>query len=130
MFGRIHADGDECGEHIDKPKAAAATYSELGRRIDELECDLLEVPTRRVDHEGFSKSDHTLFGARNGPFQHQEIVLHDTVVWEAAHGCDGLLGDVRFCRCISLVRAKADAVDLLVELGTVMVSVYGKKNMA
>ena len=70
------------------------TYAELRRGVDELELDLLEIPTRSVDHERFAEGDNTLLGTRNGTLEHEEVILHDTVVRETAHRSDGLLGRI------------------------------------
>ena len=101
----------------------AETYAELRRRIDELELDLLEVTARGVNHERLAEGDHALLGAGDGALEHQVVVLDDTVVREATHGCDGLLGNVRLGRRIVVGGTRANAVDLLVDLGTVVVSV-------
>ncbi len=42
---------------------------------------------------------------------------------EATHGCDGLLGNIGLSRSAGLITLGTDAVDLLVELRTVMVTV-------
>ena len=99
------------------------TYAELRRGVDELELDLLEIPTRSVNHEGLADGDDTLLRAGDGALQHEVVVLDDTVVREAAHGGNGLLRDVVLRGRIALVVALADTVDLLVEFGTVVVTV-------
>lgn len=73
------------------------TYPELGAGVHKFELNFLEIPTARVDHERFANGDHTLLGTRNGSLEHQKVVLDDTVVGEATHGCDGLLGSIVFC---------------------------------
>ena len=85
--------------------------------------DLLEIPTRGVNHERLAKGDDTLLGSGDGALQDEEIVLDDTVVGEATHGRDLLVGDIRLGRGVSVVLSGADAVDLLVELITVVVTV-------
>ena len=77
-----------------------------------------------MDHEGLAESNHTLLGTRNGALEHEEVVLHDTVVRETAHRSDGLLGRIGIGRRVGIAVALADSVDLFVELRTVMVSVY------
>ena len=52
-----------------------------------------------------------------------EVVLHDTVTHEATHGGDRLDGRVELGGSRGGVLSLADAVDLLVEFGTVVVSV-------
>ena len=101
------------------------TYAELRRGVDELELDLLEVTARGVDHERLAEGDHALLGAGNGALEHQVVVLDDTVVREATHGRDGLLGDVGVRRGVALVVSGTDTVDLLVELRAVVVTVCG-----
>ena len=99
------------------------TYTELRRRVDELELNLLEIPTRSVHHEGLADSDDTLLGSGDGTLEHEVVVLDDTVVREAAHGSNGLLRDVVLRGRIAFVVALADTVDLLVEFRTVVVTV-------
>ena len=100
-----------------------STYTELGRRVDELEVDLLKIPTRSVNHERLADGDDTLLGSGDGALQHEVVVLDDTVVREATHRRDSLLGDVVLRRGVALVVALANAVDLLVELRAVVVAV-------
>ena len=100
------------------------TVPELGAGVDELELDLLEVPTRGVDHQALAEGDDTLLGSGNRSLEDEEIVLDDTVMGEATHGCDGLLGDIGLSRSAGLIAGGTNAVDLLVELGTVMVTIF------
>lgn len=99
------------------------TYAEFRGGIDELELNLLQVTAGGVDHERFAEGDDTLLGSGNRSLEDEEIVLDDTVMGEATHGCDGLLGDIGLGRSASLITLGTDAVDLLVELRTVMVTV-------
>ena len=99
------------------------TYAELRGGVDELELDLLKIPAGGVDHERLAEGDDTLLGTGNRPLEDKEVVLDDTVVGEATHGRDLLVGDIGLGRCVSSVLARANAVDLLVELGTVVVTV-------
>ena len=100
------------------------TYTEFRGGIDELEVNLLKVSAGSVDHERLAEGDHALLGAGDGALEHQVVVLDDTVVREATHGRDGLLGDVGVRRGVALVVSGTDTVDLLVELRTVVVTVY------
>ena len=76
-----------------------------------------------MDHQRLPDGDHALLGTRDRALQHEVVVLDDTVVREAAHGGNGLLRDVVLRGRIALVVALADTVDLLVEFGTVVVTV-------
>jgi hypothetical protein len=76
-----------------------------------------------VDHKRFTKGDHSLLGSRNGSLKNQEIILDDTVVWEATHRRDALLGDVRFSRGIRFITASTNPVNFFVELRTMMITV-------
>lgn len=76
-----------------------------------------------VDHEGLADGDDTLLGSGNGALEHEVVVLHDTVVGEATHWCDRLLRDIGLSRRVGSILARANTVDLLVDLGTVVVAV-------
>lgn len=76
-----------------------------------------------MDHERLTEGDDTLLGTRDRALEHQEVVLHNTVVREATHRRDGLRCDVRLGGSVARISARADAVNLLVELGTVVVTV-------
>ena len=77
-----------------------------------------------MDHERLPDGDDALLGSGNGALEHEEVVLDDTVVGEATHRCDGLLGSIGLGHRVALVFAAADTVDLLVELRTMMVTIY------
>lgn len=100
-----------------------SAYAELRRSVDELEVNLLEVPARGVDHERLADGNDALLGAGDGPLEHQVVILNDTVVREATHRCDLLLRDIMLSRRIAFVTAGTNAINLLVELGTVVVTV-------
>lgn len=88
-----------------------------------LEGDLLQGLARSVGDQRLAQGDNTLGHADGRTLDHDPIVLDDTVAHEAANGGDGLDGRVELGRGGSLIALLADAVDLLVELGTVVVSV-------
>ena len=74
-------------------------------------------------HKRLAEGDDTLLGAGDRALQDEEVVLDDTVVGEATHGSNALLGDIMLSRGVGVVVAPANAVDLLVELRTVVVTV-------
>ena len=104
------------------------TYTELRRGIDELELHLLQVTTRGVHHQRLAQSNDTLLGSGNRALENEEVVLNNTVMGEATHRGNLLLGDVGFGRGVALIGGRSNAVDLLVELSTVMVSVCRRIN--
>lgn len=76
-----------------------------------------------------SQCDDALLGTDAAAFKHDKVVADLTIEWEATHWCDGLLGDVVLGRGVVLddlsvlgVDASSDTVDLLVDLGTVVVT--------
>ena len=99
------------------------TVAELGGSVDELERHLLEVTARRVDLVRLADGQNTLLHTRASTLDHDEVVLHHTVVREATHGGDRLLSRVELSRGRGLVSTVANAVDLLVQLSTVVVTV-------
>lgn len=88
--------------------------AKLGARVDELECHLLQVSSAGVHHQALPDRDNTFLRPWNRPLDHQEIVLHNTVVGEAAQRCDLLVGCVRLCPRVRLVLSRSNTVDLLV----------------
>lgn len=99
------------------------TVTELGGGIDELELNLLQVPTGSVDHQRLANGNDTLLRSRDRALDNEEVILDNTVVREATNGSDGLLSNVGLRRRVGLVGARANAVDLLIDLGTVVVPV-------
>ena len=98
-----------------------AAVADLGGGVDELELDLLERTTVGGREDGLTEGEDASLGAEAAALDHEEVVLDKTVVGEAAHGGDGLLGEVELSVTAALV-AGADTVDLLVHLGTVVVA--------
>ena len=101
-----------------------ATHAELGRRIDELELNLFKVTTAGMNHETLADGNDTLLCARNGSLEHEEVVLDDTVMRESTHGRDGFLGRIGFGRCVVLVSARSDTVNLFVEFCPVVITIW------
>ena len=79
-----------------------------------------------MHHERLADGDDTLLGSGDGTLEHEVVVLDDTVVGEATHGGDGLLGDVGVGGGVAIIISSTDTVDLLVELRTVVVTVYSR----
>lgn len=103
--------------------------TELGAGIDELQLDLLQSQSLGVHQKRLTESQDALLGSNATSLDHDEILLHLTIMGEAAHGVDGLVGQIVVGRSVVLdqlvvllVVAITHVVDLLVDLGTVMVS--------
>ena len=99
------------------------TVSKLGRGVNELELDLLEGRALGVDQERLSEGNDSLADTRGAALDHDPVLVDNTVVGEATHGGDGLGSEIKLGRGVGGVCALANAVDLLVDLGTVMVTV-------
>merc|ERR1711939_853537 len=100
-----------------------ATVTKLGRGADPLERDLFERGARRVGDGRLAEGDDALDDTGARSLDHDPVVLDDAVADKAADGGDALLGRVKLGRARALVVALGDAVDLLVDLGTVVVTV-------
>merc|ERR1711977_186040 len=91
------------------------TVTELGGSVDELEANLLEGVTAGLGHQGL---------------EHDVVLVHLTVVGEATKGRDALHGKIELGGRVVLgdlavgtTGALSDLVHLLVELGTMVVTV-------
>ena len=71
-----------------------ATVTELGRGVDELEGDLLQGVPRGLVEEALPQGDNPLLGTHHATLDHNEILENGTVVREATHGGDRLLGKI------------------------------------
>ncbi len=81
-----------------------------------------------MDTESLPEGDNPLPGTGNTTLDHDEVVLDDTVVRPSTERVDGLLGDVSLGSTGSLVETVGDSVDLLVHLGTVMVTILTRSS--
>ena len=77
-----------------------------------------------MNHERFAQSNDALLGSGNGTLEEEEVVLDNTVVGETTQRRDGLLRDVLVGGGVVILFAEANAVDLLVDLRSVVVAIY------
>ena len=99
--------------------------AELGRGIDELKVDWLQILPGGGSEEGFSEEDESLLGSNAAALDDDEVILHNTVVRETAQGGDVLLSDIGIGGGIVLGTSSldlSDPVDFLVELSSVEVA--------
>jgi hypothetical protein len=106
-----------------------ATVTELGAGVDELQLDVLQSLTLGVDQQRLSEGENPLLGSNAASLDHDEILLDLSVVREASHGVDGLVGQIVIGGGVVLdqlsvlgVVSIAHVVDLLVDLGTMVVT--------
>mmetsp|Transcript_27712 Transcript_27712/g.27406 ORF Transcript_27712/g.27406 Transcript_27712/m.27406 type:complete len:256 (-) Transcript_27712:386-1153(-) len=107
----------------------------LGRGVDEAQLDLLEGIARHLLDARLAESDNAFLHSGNTALHHDVVLIDLTVVGEASHGGDGLLGQIGLGGGVGVeglgvvlalsvsVHTLANAVDLLVHLSSVMVSV-------
>merc|ERR1711881_207913 len=105
--------------------------------IDEFELDLLQVLSLVVSKEWLSHEDWSLSDAHATTLDHDDVVLNFTVVWKATNWVDALLSDIsRRARVVHVdlaafgLVAGANAVDLLVDLDTVVVALLAASSDA
>mmetsp|Transcript_20463 Transcript_20463/g.30510 ORF Transcript_20463/g.30510 Transcript_20463/m.30510 type:complete len:355 (+) Transcript_20463:230-1294(+) len=79
--------------------------------------------TARVIHHTLTQDKRTLLNSNNGSLDHNPVIAHLTIVHKSSHGGNGLLSQISFGHTALLITSLSDAVDLLVLLGTVEVSV-------
>merc|ERR1712055_809160 len=103
--------------------------TKLGRSVDELEVDLLKSPLLGVSQEALPQSENSLFGPNAAALDHDEVLLHFSVVREATHGIDRLVSNVILSSSVVLDQLPilhlvflSQTVNLLVDLRPVMVA--------
>merc|ERR1719367_257875 len=106
-----------------------ATVAHLGGSIDELQLDVLQSGPLGVHQEGLAQGQYPLLGSDAASLDHDKVLLDHTVVRESTHGVDVLVGGIVLGRSVVLdqdsvllVVSQLDLVNLLVDLGTVMVA--------
>ena len=97
--------------------------SKLGTGIDKLEINLLQVLAGRVLHHTLAKNNRAFLDTDNTTLEHDPVLINFTIVDESTHGGNALLGKIGRSLATSFVALLTDAVNLLVELGTVKVTV-------
>jgi len=99
-----------------------STVTKLGRGIDEFELNLLEGVSAGLGQKALSDGEDSLLGSNNTTLEHNPVLSDNTVMREASQRSDGLLGEVEFGGGALDVSGFSDSVDLLVHLGSVMVT--------
>lgn len=77
-----------------------AAMAKLRGSVDELGNNLLQLPPLGWTKKGLSDGDDTLLWPDNSTFDHQVVLIHFTIVWEAAHRCNALLSEIKLSRGI------------------------------
>jgi len=98
------------------------SVTHVAGRVDELELNLLQGAAGGVGDEGLSEGQDTLLGTNASALNHDKVLVHNAVMREAAQRSDGLLRDVILCGSVALVITLTNAVDLLVDFCSVMIT--------
>jgi len=103
--------------------------TKLGGGIDQSQADLFKSDSLRLRDKRLADVEDALPDANARALKHDKVLLHHTVVREATHGIDRLLRDVLLSHSVVAdelsvfhVEAIPDAVNLLVDLSSVMVT--------
>jgi len=120
---RLHVLGEGTHELVLLLDRLEAAVTVLGRGVDELEVDGLEVAAASGGEDALTKSDGSLARSSNATLKHDPVLVDNTVVGEATNGSDGLLGEISLSGSILGITLLADTQDTLVDLGTVEVTV-------
>ena len=97
--------------------------SHLRGSIDELEVDGFQRLLGAVLQQRLSENQRSLLNTNNGTLKHEPVLVDLSVVDESSHGGDTLGGKICLGLATGLILLLSDAVNLLVKLGTVEVSV-------
>jgi len=96
--------------------------SEFGGRVDELESDFLKGVSARLRDQRLPQCNDSLPRSNDSTFDHQKVLMDDTIVREPTHWGDLLFGQIKrsrsgICSCLSY------SINLLVDFGSVMISI-------
>jgi len=94
----------------------------LGGGVDELQVDGLQVGSLGDSHQTLSQGHRSLSGASNTSLDHEPVLVDLSVVREATHRGDALLGQIALGGGTLGVTLLANAEHSLVDLGTVVVT--------
>jgi hypothetical protein len=100
-----------------------ASMTELGGSIDELESNCLACSDSGLRQKALTKSEHTLLRTSDTTLDHHPVLINVTIVREATHGCDALHSQILVGTATAAVTSLAHTVHLLVNHGTVMVTI-------
>lgn len=100
----------------------------LGSGVDELELDLFEVGSGGHGPESVSEGDDPLSGTWDGTLQDDEVVLDVGVSRPTTERVDGLFRDIEVGGSVLGVGSRSNSVNLLVHLGTLMVTVLTRSS--
>jgi len=96
--------------------------TKFGGSIDELEIDLLEGVSGGLVEEGLSEGEDSLLDTDSATLDHDKVLSDNTIANKSTHGIDVFLREIGLCGT-GVLATMSDSVDLLVDLGSVMVSV-------
>jgi len=94
----------------------------LGRGIDELDVEGLEVRSAHGGAQSLAESDDSLLGADDAALDHEPVLVDLTVVGEPTDGGDALLSDISLSRSGLVVSLGTNTQDALVDLSSVEIS--------
>jgi len=100
-----------------------SSVSELGGGIDELDVDSLEVLPGGMNHHRLTKDEGTLLNSNGSSLEHDPILVDLSVMGESSHGGDVLLSKISRSTARGSISLLSDEVYLLVNVGTVEVSI-------
>lgn len=96
--------------------------TDLGGCVDELDLQLLGLPGLGGWEDGLSEDEWSLSGSSDSSLDHDEVLVDMTVVWESTEWGDRLGDGISGSGGVVLGTSSSDSVDLLVELGSAVVS--------
>mmetsp|Transcript_16584 Transcript_16584/g.26910 ORF Transcript_16584/g.26910 Transcript_16584/m.26910 type:complete len:243 (-) Transcript_16584:709-1437(-) len=96
--------------------------SKLGTGINKLDVDYFLSSTRSSLNQSLTDGYASLLGPNNSSLNHNPVVLDNTISNKSTHWCNALVGKIVLGCARFFISSLSDSVDLLVALGTVMVT--------
>jgi len=102
-----------------------ATMSVLGRRVDELDLELLGLPRLGAWEQSLADNDRSLAGSHDATLDQEEVIVDFTVVRETTHWGNVLVNGIGLAHGVvadAVLGTDTHSVDLLMEVGSRVVT--------
>ena len=99
-----------------------STMSNFGWGINEFKINLFFSSSTSLCQQGFSKNKRSFLRSNTTSFNHQKVVVNNTIVRETTHGGNLFISNISWSGSIVLFSSFSYSVDFLVDLSSVVIT--------